>query len=426
MLSSNLNRALSQHPALRRCLSPLGLRAAFSKGVPFQCQEAARVELNATAGQITDGHGQAAPLKSLKDQCSALDSNQAFLYSPLEGHTALTEAWAARQPGRKDHRTCRPILVHGLTQGLSITADLFADEDTDIILPDLHWENYRAIFCLRSCARVRTYPFYSGDRFNVSGLAHAVSSAKRKAIVVLNFPHNPTGYMPDADEIAAIVDALNGAAAPTIVVCDDAYQGLVYDPQACADSLFWTLLEKHDPNVVFPIKIDGATKELSFFGGRIGFITLPPLGKAEEALRAKIKGLICASTISSSGPSQAILLRALESETLDDERAEQLSMLTRRFLALQRALLKVDNPMLEPLKGGAGIFVLLRVDRRICVEQLRQHLLRQYSVGVIVQPASNTLRIAFSSVCERDMPRLIDAIDRAINDLSQPVFRKAS
>ena len=45
-----------------------------------------------------------------------------------------------------------------------------------------------------------------------------------------------------------------------------AYAGLVYEPDVPRVSLFWDLIGSHS-NLV-PVKVDGATRELSFFAGR--------------------------------------------------------------------------------------------------------------------------------------------------------------
>ena len=46
-------------PAVLAALSPLGKRAFFPKGIPFQAGQASGCRINATIGQITDGAGNA-------------------------------------------------------------------------------------------------------------------------------------------------------------------------------------------------------------------------------------------------------------------------------------------------------------------------------------------------------------------------------
>ena len=49
-------------------------------------------------------------------------------------------------------------------------------------------------------------------------------------------------------------------------------------------------------------------------------------------------------------------------------------------------------------------------------EQLRVHLIEQYSIGIIALNDTD-IRIAFSCVEKDDIPHVFDAIDKAIKDL---------
>src|SRR5690606_6701942 len=142
-------------------------------------------------------------------------------------------------------------------------------------------ENYELLFSLHAGARFVTYPFFADGRFDVQGLAEALERVRTKAVVVLNFPGNPSGYMPTPEEARQIVDVLTSWRGPGVVVFDDAYQGWVYEEGLQPRSLFWELVERADPERLLPIKVDGATKELLFFSSRVGFVTTPATGQAE-------------------------------------------------------------------------------------------------------------------------------------------------
>ena len=103
------------------------------------------------------------------------------------------------------------------------------------------------------------------------------------------------------------------------MICDDAYAGLVYDDRVPRRSPYWDLVGRH-PDLV-PVKIDGATKELSFFGGRVGFLTFPfePGSPAAAALDSKVKFLLRATVGSPVAPSQVLVAQALGSADLDAE-----------------------------------------------------------------------------------------------------------
>ena len=115
---SDVNRVLKQHaPVVERCLSSLGRQAVFPEGVPFQSAQAKQTELNATIGQVTDGHGNPIPLPALRDAASELDERMAFLYSPQAGQNAVRQRWQQFQLQRsgsvKAERISLPLVTHG-------------------------------------------------------------------------------------------------------------------------------------------------------------------------------------------------------------------------------------------------------------------------------------------------------------------------
>ena len=131
---------------------------------------------------------------------------------------------------------------------------------------------------MRLGGRVETFPSFDGQGFNVPAHARArLLAGPAKLIVLLNFPNNPTGYMPTPAEVAAhrvaVLEAPAKAGKKLVVICDDAYFGLFYHigGASMTESLFGALTNLH-PNML-AVKLDGATKELFVWGLRCGFIT---------------------------------------------------------------------------------------------------------------------------------------------------------
>ena len=404
-------------PAAARCLSPLGLRAAFPRGIPFQTAQARSTEINATIGQVTDDHGAPMALSGMTDALSGVDAKMAWLYPPAEGHLALRQAWAARQRGMglgSDAVMSTPMVVHGLTQGVSLVADLFADPDTDVFIPDPCWENYHLVFQFRPGANVVSYPFFRDGRFNLEGLADALAaSTAKKAVIVLNFPSNPTGYTPTVAEGQRIAEVVLAYPGPAVVLCDDAYQGMVWEDGLLARSLYWDLAERADPERLLVVKTDGATKELFFFGGRMAFLSASVSGAAEDALLSKWKCIARSTNGVCAGPSQALVLKELADPRLEADVADRLAMLARRWRALTDALMAARSDKLDPFPSNSGVFSMVRL-HGTDAEALRARLITEFSVGTIALPSVNALRIAFCSVPEAMLPELVRRLQRAV------------
>jgi aspartate/methionine/tyrosine aminotransferase len=426
--AERLNAAIeSASPALGRLLSPLGRRAAFPADIPFQAAEARGKELNATIGQITDGSGGAIPLASLAAGLASLPAaarNRALLYSPVEGLRELREAWSRWQrrlvaDPPSQEATTLPVGTVGLTHGLSLVADLFAGPGRPVVIPSPFWGNYRQAFALRTGAEVVAAPGFGVGGYRCEAIEEALDGRPEDepAVAILNLPSNPGGYSLTADERDRVRHSLIRAAGrrPLLVLCDDAYAGLVYDAAVPRASLFWELLEAH-PNLV-PVKADGVTKELAFFGGRVGFLTFPvPRGsEAETALESKVKCLLRATVGSPVATSQVLVLEALESGRAEEQIEEVRALLDRRYRALQAALSSMRSQHLRPLPFNSGCFALVELAESVgaTADEVRKHLLEHQSTG-LVSIAPRYLRIAFCSVAEERIPELVRRMERGV------------
>jgi aspartate/methionine/tyrosine aminotransferase len=270
---------------------------------------------------------------------------------------------------------------------------------------------------MRGESRILTAPSIRDGRFNPSVYEEALHGepASAPAVAVANFPTNPGGYMPTAPERAQLVASLISLAAsrPLVVICDDAYEGLVYDAAVPRTSLFWDLVGVH-PNLL-PVKIDGATKEYAFFGGRIGFVSLGLAADspAAAALDDKLLGLIRSSVGSPVAASQVVLLQALRDGDVAAEIESVRVRLERRYVVLQDALSRADDRYLRPIPCNAGCFALAALPDGVEPEAVRRHLLENEDAGVIAVPPSY-VRLAFCSLSRQAIPELVRRTERGV------------
>lgn len=427
-LLTRANQTLeSETPTLAGLLSGLGRRAVFPPDIPFQAAQARGKAFNATIGQITDGAGGALPLPSLAAGLGALAPearNRALLYAPVEGILELRERWRVwqRRGVAETVPSTLPVTTVGLTHALGLVADLFADEGRALAVPSPYWGNYRQTFVLRRGARVVTAPAYRNGAWNPLAFEEALAElpAGEPALALLNLPSNPGGYTPTATERAALIASLERIAdqRPLLVICDDAYAGLVY-ADVPRDSVFWDLVGRH-PQLV-PVKVDGATKELSYFGGRVGFVTFGVAAdsQAATALESKLKCLVRANLGSPVSTSQVLALEALRSPTLVEEvEAVRLEM-ARRAATLATSLERLDPQLLQVLPFNSGCFALLELPEAlgISAEDVRRHLLEHEDTGIVAL-APRYVRIAFCSVAEGKLAELVARIERGVATLA--------
>ncbi len=433
-LAVHLNETLvAAAPEVSAMLSPYGERLYFPKGILSQSAEAsAQAHLfNATIGIATESGGPMF-LPSVHSHFENLDPAEIYPYAPAPGRPGLRNAWREKilkeNPDLRDKKFGLPIATAAITHGLSLVGELFVDEGDCILLPDKLWGNYRLGFEVRLGAKIRTFPFYSGGGFNSAGFASSLREAgeeRDKLIVLLNFPNNPTGYMPTPAEAEAIVSALHEQAkrgTRLVVVTDDAYFGLFYHlgEPSITQSLFAQLTGLHEN--LLAVKLDGATKELFVWGLRCGFITFGP-GRPETAadvcaaLEAKVKGAIRAGVSNVSQLSQSLIEKALASPSIDAEReakAETLRVRAERVHQVASEPRFAESWDVYPFNSGYFMCVELKGAE---AEPVRLHLLAEYGVGLIAAGARD-IRVAFSCLAVEDVERLFELLHRAVQEVS--------
>lgn len=407
------SRIQAINPVVLEALSPLGRRAFFPKGIPYQASQAKGCAINATIGQITDGAGSPLPLAPLAEKLAGLNPRDAFLYAPIQGREPARQLWHAKLV-REDARMATiglPVAGAGVCHALNMASELFFAPGDRLVLPDLYWDNYETVYQVRLQGEFVPFPFYN-DRggFNLEGLRAALASVEGKVHVLLNFPANPNGFSPSPEELVAIGDVLVEAAAtrPVIVYCDDAYHGLVFEPTATTKSLFYELLDR-SPRLI-PLKCDGATKELSFFGGRVSFLHFGVDKAISEILVDKCMGLIRSALGGTVGLSQHLVELELQDSRHEAEFERLRLVLAGRYQRLKAALAE-PSPHWTVYPFNAGCFCLLKLRDGLEAEAIRQRLIAEEGVGVVSQQG-NCIRIAFCSIKEESVEPLVAALKR--------------
>lgn len=410
-----------EQSAVWSMLSAYGKRVCFlTDGVLGQTWQARKsaYAFNATLGEFKE-QGQDTCISALHEKLSAFAPADVYPYAQPGGLPKLRQLWRekilAENPAIGGKTISQPLVCAGLTHGLSLVAELFLDPGDPVILHDMHWENYELIFGIRNGGRLVCYPTFAGDGLNLEGLRESIlSEPSEKQLVILNFPNNPTGYMPTEAEALRLREILlecAEAGKKLTVLCDDAYYGFWYADDILRESLFGYLTGLH-PNIL-TIRLDGATKEFFAGGLRIGFLTF---GGQEEAVLAqleqKVMGAIRINVSSCCHLSQTILMTCLESPEIGAELAEKKARLRRRgalAISLCEKGSAADQWKACPFRAGYFICIEVKTD----AQALRTHLLERYGIGVIAL-GSRLIRIALPCLEEPEIERLFGLLDQAI------------
>ncbi len=431
-LAAELNELLTQHnPHVLEMLSDLGKNLFFPKGILTQSAEAKDKahKFNATIGIATENGGPMY-LQCIQEKLGAFDPKDIYPYAPPAGKPELRSLWREKMlrenPSMKGKHFSNPIVTNALTHGLSIVGDMFVGAGDHVVLPDMLWGNYNLTFGTCNGGIVKKHPtFTESGGYDVDAFKAVLKNTaeeKGKAVVLLNFPNNPSGYTPTVAEGDALVAAILEVAESgcnIVAVTDDAYFGLFYE-NCLKESLFGKLANLH-PRIL-AVKLDGATKEEFVWGFRTGFITFADGNTYENApvitaLEKKTMGIIRAKISNCPHPSQTFVIEALRSPQFLAQKEEKFQVMKGRALKTKAVLDSGkygDAWSYYPF--NSGYFMCLKL-KKVDAEKLRVHLLDKYGVGTI-SIGKTDLRIAFSCIAEKDIQELFDIIYKAVHDLA--------
>lgn len=437
-LAEQLNEVLRGTAAFD-LLSDFGKRFFYPMGIPAQDAEAKRYAktFNATVG-IAYLNREPIELTPIRAAMPGLTPSESVAYAPTAGDPELRRVWRQqiyrKNPDLGTTAISEPVVVPGLTNGIAQAADLFLDPGDSVVIPDLFWENYSLLFEERREAPLAAFPFFrepgssagaaSEMALNLPGLAATLRSKARngKVALLLNFPNNPTGYTPTKEEAAGVVALIRELAdggLKIVVIIDDAYFGLFYEPNLFRQSLFAHLAGLHEN--VLAVKVDGATKEDYVWGFRLGFVTFGGKGLSEahyDALNKKLMGAIRSSISNSSRPAQSLLLKALADPGYEQEKLRYMASLERRYRAVREILsTRTSGRSLTPLPFNSGYFMCFRFEAG-SADELRRYLLMERGIGT-VSLEDRFLRVAYSSMELEELAPLYDEIFKAADRIAR-------
>ena len=210
----------------------------------------------------TDG-----PPSLLEGAVSAIRSG-ANQYPPGRGVPALREAIAAHQKewyGLDVDPDTEVLVTTGATEAIATTVLALCEPGDEVVVLEPYYDSYAASIALAGAVR-RTVPL-AAPEFRLDRERLAAAFGSRTRMVLLNSPHNPTGRVLDADELAAL--AALARQHDAIVVTDEVYEHLVFDGG------------RHIPIATLPqmaertITISSAGKTFSVTGWKIGWLHGP-------------------------------------------------------------------------------------------------------------------------------------------------------
>lgn len=213
-----------------------------------------------------DEDGPPAMLKAAQDAI-AEGVNQ---YPPGPGIAPLRQAIAAqrrRNFGIEYDPDTEVLVTVGATEAIAAAVIGLVEPGSEILLVEPFYDSYSPVVAMAGAHRVTVplVPHGRGFALDADALRRAVTPRTRALII--NSPHNPTGTVLSAAELAAIADV--AVAADLLVITDEVYEQLIFDGR---DHL---PLAGFDGMAERTVTVSSAAKTFNCTGWKIGWACGP-------------------------------------------------------------------------------------------------------------------------------------------------------
>jgi N-succinyldiaminopimelate aminotransferase len=206
--------------------------------------------LAAAAAAIQTGHNQYPPGPGIPELRAAVSAHQLR-------HYAL------------DYAADGEVLVTaGATEAIAASILALAGPGDEVVLFEPYYDSYAACIALAGARRRTVTLERDGDGWGFDRDAMRAALTRQTRVILLNTPHNPTGKVFSADELAFIAELAHEY--DLTVVSDEVYEHLTFDGH------------RHVPIATLPgmrertVTISSAGKTFSVTGWKIGWACAPP------------------------------------------------------------------------------------------------------------------------------------------------------
>jgi arginine:pyruvate transaminase len=319
-------------------------------------------------------------------------------YSAMIGYPRVREAIAARFQ-RRTGRPCgadNVVVTPGAQGGLFCALQCLAGPGDEVILPEPVYATYGGVIGA-SGAQMVTVPLRADRGFHPDLDLMARAVTRRTRVIWINSPHNPTGAVFTAEEIAAIAGLCRNR--DLWLLSDEVYEDLAFARPHVSP---WSQPDMAERTVV----VSSLSKSHAMPGFRFGWIIGPP------ALSRHLFSLLLSMTYGSAAFIQDGVLPALEHEL------PQMTALREAYRGRARLLSDIlaDAPRCRVTPPEGGMFVLFDVrGTGLSSQEFAQALLERENVALLPcdgfgPSAVGYLRIALTA----PVPRLEEAGRRIV------------
>jgi methionine aminotransferase len=189
---------------------------------------------------LSQGFPSFEPPAELIDRIDHYLRSGANQYAPMPGVPTLRNAIAvkvARMQGLNLDPDAEITVCTGATEGLFSAIQAIVRPGDEVIVFDPAYDSYEPAVTLAGGRTVHVPLTISGDGFDFSIDWQRLEDAlnERTRLVIINFPHNPTGTILSADDLKQLAELLRETSA--FLLSDEVYEHIVFDGEPHVSAL---------------------------------------------------------------------------------------------------------------------------------------------------------------------------------------------
>lgn len=302
---------------------------------------------------------------SLRALLDLAGSEETALWNDLElGYTESQGAPLLREEIARLYQTINPsdVLVAAPEEAIFLVMNCLLQAGDHIIVTFPAYQSLFQIAQALGCQVTRWALRPEQDTWTLDLDFLQASITDHTKLIVINFPHNPTGYLPTRDQMSQIIEIAQS-----------------HDLPLFSDEMYWRL--EHRPETQLPAVCDRYERGISLFGLSKTFalpgLRIGWLASHDQEMLKKLIHLKDYTTICSSAPSEILGLIALRARKAIIQRSQEIIQgnlqVAKRFFSRYRGLLD----WLEP---GGGSITFPRLAAGIPTDQFCQDLLEEKNI----------------------------------------------
>lgn len=368
--------------------------------------------LNATIGALMGDDGRLAVMPSVFEAFAKVPAERAAAYAPIAGDPRFLAAVKRDLFGKSPlSEQAVAVATPGGTGAVHHAIVNVLEPGQRLLTTSYYWGPYR-ILAEHTRRGVDTFRMFDDrGRLDMSSLERELVrqvSEQQRVLLVLNTPcHNPTGYSLDEAEWRDLVRILEARAseAPITLLLD-----LAYARFGAGGSGDWVRFVEELAGKVLVLAAWTVSKSCAQYGARIGALVAVDPDPDERHRLQNALSYSCRGTWSNCNHlGMLAVTELLDNPALrsrcESEREELRNLLGERVAVFNAEARRVGLP--HPRYEGGFFVTVFTPDAELTARTMRES-------GVFVVPLQGGVRVALCSTPARDIPRLVEALDRGL------------